>query len=67
MAYKDGAVDLIIGNVPFGKVKYNYKEKYLIHDYFFVKVIDNLNNGLIQQRVKKLYRHKKICELLEKY
>ncbi len=45
-AYKDGAFDLIIGNVPFGEVKYNYKgKKYLIHDYFFVKAMDKLNDG----------------------
>ena len=46
VAYKDGAFDLIIGNVPFGEVKYNYKgKKYLIHDYFFVKAMDKLNDG----------------------
>lgn len=46
VAYKDGAFDLIIGNVPFGEVKYNYKgKKYLIHDYFFVKAMDRLNDG----------------------
>lgn len=45
-SYKDGAFDLIIGNVPFGEVKYNYKgKKYLIHDYFFVKAMDKLNDG----------------------
>lgn len=46
VAYKDGAFDLIIGNVPFGEVKYKYKNnKYLIHDYFFVKAMDKLNDG----------------------
>jgi N12 class adenine-specific DNA methylase len=46
VAYKDGAFDLIIGNVPFGEVKYNYKgKKYLIHDYFFVKAMDKLNDS----------------------
>lgn len=31
---------------PFGEVKYNYKgKKYLIHDYFFVKAMDKLNDG----------------------
>ena len=46
VAYKDGAFDLIIGNVPFGEVKYKYKgNKYLIHDYFFVKAMDKLNEG----------------------
>ena len=46
VAYKDGAFDLIIGNVPFGEVKYKYKnKKYLIHDYFFVKAMDKLNDG----------------------
>ncbi len=46
VAYKDGAFDLIVGNVPFGEVKYNYKgKKYLIHDYFFVKAMDKLNDG----------------------
>ena len=35
--------DLIIGNVPFGEVKYKYKNsRYLIHDYFFVKAMDKL-------------------------
>lgn len=46
VAYKDGAFDLIVGNVPFGEVKYKYKgNKYLIHDYFFVKAMDKLNEG----------------------
>lgn len=46
VAYKDGAFDLIIGNVPFGEVKYKYKgSKYLIHDYFFVKAMDKLKDG----------------------
>ena len=46
VAYKDGAFDLIIGNVPFGEVKYKYKNnKYLIHDYFFIKAMDKLNDG----------------------
>ena len=46
VAYKDGAFDLIVGNVPFGEVKYKYKgNKYLIHDYFFVKAMDKLNDG----------------------
>ena len=46
VAYKDGAFDLIIGNVPFGEVKYKYKNnKYLIHDYFFVKAMDKLKDG----------------------
>lgn len=46
VAYKDGVFDLIVGNVPFGEVKYNYKgKKYLIHDYFFVKAMDKLNDG----------------------
>ena len=46
VAYKDGAFDLMIGNVPFGDVKYSYKgKKYLIHDYFFVKAMDKLNDG----------------------
>ena len=46
VAYKDGAFDLIIGNVPFGEVKYKYKNnKYLIHDYFFIKAMDKLNEG----------------------
>lgn len=45
-AYKDGAFDLIVGNVPFGEVKYSYKgKKYLIHDYFFVKAMDKLADG----------------------
>ena len=46
VAYKDGAFDLIVGNVPFGEVKYKYKgKKYLIHDYFFVKAMDKLSDG----------------------
>lgn len=46
VTYKDGAFDLIIGNVPFSEVKYKYKGKnYLIHDYFFVKAMDKLNDG----------------------
>ena len=46
VAYKDNSFDLIIGNVPFGEVKYKYKNnKYLIHDYFFVKAMDKLNDG----------------------
>lgn len=46
VAYRDGAFDLIVGNVPFGEVKYKYKgNKYLIHDYFFVKAMDKLNDG----------------------
>ena len=46
VAYKDGAFDLIVGNVPFGEVKYKYKgNKYLIHDYFFIKAMDKLNDG----------------------
>lgn len=46
VAYKDGAFDLIVGNVPFGEVKYKYKNnKYLIHDYFFVKAMDKLADG----------------------
>lgn len=46
VAYKDNSFDLIIGNVPFGEVKYKYKNsRYLIHDYFFVKAMDKLNDG----------------------
>lgn len=46
VAYKDGSFDLIVGNVPFGEVKYKYKNnKYLIHDYFFIKAMDKLNDG----------------------
>ena len=46
VAYKDGSFDLIVGNVPFGTVKYKYKNnKYLIHDYFFIKAMDKLADG----------------------
>lgn len=46
VAYRDNSFDLIIGNVPFGEVKYKYKNsRYLIHDYFFVKAMDKLNDG----------------------
>lgn len=46
VAYKDNSFDLIVGNVPFGEVKYKYKNsRYLIHDYFFVKAMDKLNDG----------------------
>lgn len=44
--FKDGAFDLIIGNVPFGDIKYDYKgTKYMIHDYFFMKSLDKLADG----------------------
>lgn len=44
--FKDGAFDLIIGNVPFGDIKYDYKgTKYMIHDYFFMKSLDKLVDG----------------------
>ena len=46
VAYKDGAFDLIVGNVPFGDIKYTYKgKKYLIHDFFFRKSLDKLADG----------------------
>ena len=45
-AYKDGAFDLIVGNVPFGDIKLNYQgKKYLIHDFFFRKSLDKLADG----------------------
>jgi N12 class adenine-specific DNA methylase len=40
--------DLIIGNIPFGSYQIydsQYDEKYLIHDYFFIKSIDKLKAG----------------------
>ena len=46
VAYKDGAFDLVVGNVPFGDVKYNYKgKKYPIHDFFFRKSLDKVADG----------------------
>ena len=46
VAFKDGAFDLIIGNVPFGDLKLTYKgKKYLIHDFFFRKSLDKLADG----------------------
>lgn len=46
VAYKDGSFDLVIGNVPFGDVKYNYKgKKYPIHDFFFRKSLDKVADG----------------------
>ena len=46
VAYKDGAFDLIVGNVPFGDIKLPYKgKKYLIHDFFFRKSLDKLTDG----------------------
>lgn len=45
-AYKDGSFDLVVGNVPFGDVKYSYKgKKYLIHDFFFRKSLDKVADG----------------------
>ena len=45
-AYRDGAFDLVIGNVPFGDVRYTYGgKKYLIHDFFFRKSLDKLKDG----------------------
>jgi len=38
--------DFIIGNPPFGDIKYRYEGKtYLIHDYFFIKSLDALKPG----------------------
>ena len=36
VAYKDGAFDLIIGNVPFGTVKYKYKGKKIFNSRLFL-------------------------------
>lgn len=44
----DNLFDIAIGNVPFGSYKVldkRYKEKFMIHDYFFQKTLDKVRNG----------------------
>lgn len=44
--FKEGSFDLVIGNVPFSEVTYNYKKgKYSLHDYFFLKSLDLTSDG----------------------
>ncbi len=47
--YRDGSMDLVIGNVPFGSYKVNDKRydklNFLIHDYFIAKSLDVTRAG----------------------
>lgn len=46
--YGDDLFDIAIGNVPFGQDKVfdkRYKDKFLIHDYFFQKTLDKVRSG----------------------
>ena len=46
--YGDDLFDIAIGNVPFGQDKVfdkRYKDKFLIHDYFFQKTLDKVRAG----------------------
>jgi N12 class adenine-specific DNA methylase/adenine-specific DNA methylase len=49
LATPDGFFDLVVGNVPFGDYKVNdaryNKHRANIHDYFFLKVADQLREG----------------------
>lgn len=48
VSFRNDYFDIAIGNVPFGSYKVNdmnYKENYLIHDYFFAKTIDKVRSG----------------------
>lgn len=46
-----GSMDLVIGNIPFGKLdapydsEYKQYKKYKIHDYFILKSLDSLKDG----------------------
>ncbi|OED34635.1 hypothetical protein AB832_07115 [Flavobacteriaceae bacterium (ex Bugula neritina AB1)] len=44
---QDGAFDVVIGNIPFGKIQLPYQDgkSYKIHDYFFLKSLDKLREG----------------------
>lgn len=48
-SFSNNFFDAVIGNVPFGEYKVNYREynknNFLIHDYFFAKSIDKVRNG----------------------
>ena len=46
--FKDNFFDVAIGNVPFGSYKINdneFKENFLIHDYFFAKTLNKVRPG----------------------
>ncbi|HPE14335.1 MAG TPA: DEAD/DEAH box helicase family protein [Bacilli bacterium] len=45
---QDNLFDIAIGNVPFGNYQINdkrYKDKFVIHDYFFQKTLDKVRSG----------------------
>ena len=46
--FLNDSMDIVIGNVPFGDYTpydRNYENKYVIHDYFFIKSLDKLKAG----------------------
>lgn len=48
ISFPNNKFDVAIGNVPFGQfsvVDNNYKNNYLIHDYFFIKTLDVVRPG----------------------
>ena len=51
--FGNGEFDVVVGNVPFGDFKpydRSYDNEYYIHDYFFIKSLDNLKTGGIAAR-----------------
>ena len=48
--FANGSFDVAIGNVPFLDVYYKYDDgnKYMLHDYFFIKTLDKVkDNGIV--------------------
>lgn len=48
--FTNGSFDVAIGNVPFLEVSYKYDDgnKYMLHDYFFIKTLDKVkDNGIV--------------------
>lgn len=46
VVFKNGAFDLVVGNVPFGQNKISYnKKKYSLHNYFIISSLDKVRDG----------------------
>ncbi len=72
--FLNDSMDVVIGNVPFGDYTpydRSYENKYVIHDYFFIKSLDKLKAGGIAALITSAgtldkYDHTVRCEMYRK-